>query len=297
MKKLFTVIILFFLSFISWNAFSQNGDMYENEHGYLIRNVNYLQYFQDREYMDVYLSYNATPEQPFVVLIHGGSFTNGDKREMEELALLLMKNDISCVSINYSLLSKKYFKDNITTTYQQMLQDIWNAIQHIQLKADEWNVRKSNYVLIGDEVGGYLALLAGYNFYTAVESIVAISAITDLRDIGSFDRLALRKGQDRILFTKLVGGEPFKSSKYLSNAYANASPIDQVRDVPTILIHGVKDPIIHYNQSAKLFKFLKEHDVYTKIYTVENGADKLLFDPNHKGHVMNYIINWLKEKN
>lgn len=297
MKKQLTIAILIILSIFSIQSQAQNGDLTETENGYVIKNVNYLQYFQGEEYMDVYLSYNATPAQPFVILIHGGSFTNGDKKEMNELAMELMKNDISSVSINYALLSKKYFKDGNKTTYQVMLHNIWNAIQHIQLKSDEWNVRNSNYDIVGEEVGGYLSLLAGYNFYSAVESIVAIGAITDLRDIGSFDRLALRKGQDRILFSKLVGGETFKSSKFLTNVYTNASPIDQVRDVPTVLIHGVKDPIIHYNQSAKLFNFLKDNNVFTKIYTVENGGDGLLHDTNHKDHVTDYIINWIKNKN
>jgi len=294
MKKHLLIVLSVMMTVFSVNTFAQTYDIVELENGYVIKDVNYLQYFEGRQLMDVYLSENATPAQPFVILIHGGAFTNGDKNEMNDVALELLKHNISSVSINYALLSKKFFKDNNNTTYQTMIHNIWNAIQHVQLKADEWNIRKTNYVLVGEEVGAYLALLAGYNFHTEVESIVAISPITDLRDMASFRNLPVRKGQERILFTKLVGGEEYKTSKYLSQTYINANPIDQARTVPTILIHGVKDQVIPYQQSAKLFTFLKDNGVMTKIFSIENGGAHLLNDPYHKQNVLNYILTWLQ---
>lgn len=294
MKKQITLVIFVLLSIFSTSSQAQNGVFHETEYGYVLKNINYMQYFQGEEYMDAYISYNATPAQPFVVLIHGGGFTTGDKKQMEELAVELLKNNINSVSVNYSLLSKKFFKDGNSTTYQTMIHNIWNAIQHVQMKSTEWNVRKTDYILIGEEVGAYLALLSGYNFHSEINSIIAISPITDLRDIAGFNRLARRNGQEKVIFSKLLGGEEFKTSKFLSQAYMNASPIDQARDIPTVFIHGVKDQVIPYSQSAKLYKLLKDNGIYTRINSIENGGANLLADPQHKDHVIQYITNGLK---
>lgn len=297
MKKLFTSVVIILVSICSINTWAQKGDVIETEHGIIMKDINYLQYFEGAQYMDVYLSYEATPRQPFVILVHGGAFTHGDKKDMNEIAMELMKNNISSVSINYALLSKKFFKDNNFTTYQTMIHNIWNAIQHVQLKADEWSVRKTDFILLGEEAGAYLSLLAGYNFHSEIESIIAISPITDLRDIAGFHRLSERKGQEKMLFTKLVGGEDYKSNKYLSQTYMNASPIDQARAIPTILIHGVKDQKIPYSQSAKLYTMLKDNGVMTKLYTLDNGGADLIYDMNHKQNIFNYIIHWINNKN
>lgn len=297
MKKLFTALFTILLGLFSNQIFAQKSEIVETEHGLIMKDVNYLQYFAGEQLMDVYLSYDATPRQPFVILVHGGAFTHGDKKDMNELAMELLKHNISSVSINYSLLSKKFFKEGSFNTYQTMIHNIWNAIQHVQMKSDEWSVRKTDFILLGEEAGAYLSLLAGYNFYSEIESIIAISPITDLRDIASFNRLAERKGQEKILFTKLIGGEEYKSNKYLTQTYLNASPIDQARAVPTILIHGVKDQKIPYVQSAKLYNMLKDNGVQTKIYTLENGGADLIYDMNHKQSIFNYIIHWINNKN
>lgn len=292
MNKFFTLFIA--LIFGAYGSKAQAIVEY-TDYGNIHKDVNYDGMYGDKNLMDVYISNNTTPYSPLVIMIHGGAYSDGSKQDLRELAQELMKYNISAAVINYELLSKKFFNDNNEPDINDMLLNIWHAIQYLQIKSEDWNTPKNGYYILGEEAGGHLALLAGYKFKENIRKIIAIGAITDLKDMKSFSRLASSPSRNKLIFTKLMGNVAYRSEQYLPNEYVNASPIHQISNVPTLLIHGVKDVVIPYEQSAKMYQKLQEKAVNTRLVNIINGGHLLLRDPNHKYEAYDAILDWIDE--
>lgn len=109
-----------------------------------------------KQKMDVYLPapqgefHNA----PILVMIHGGAWITGDKREMR-----VWKGKLNhygprgyiLVSINYRLLPK--------ASVDKQARDVARALAYVQRKAPEWGGNPANMVVMGHSAGAHLAAL------------------------------------------------------------------------------------------------------------------------------------------
>lgn len=89
--------ILLFLLILSFSGCSpsQLDESKEAE----LNDVKYGNY--DRNRMDIYLPANRTANTPFVVNIHGGAWTAGDKSYDTSLSKYLLSKGIAVANINY----------------------------------------------------------------------------------------------------------------------------------------------------------------------------------------------------
>lgn len=291
MRKLW---ILLFLSIgIVSGSLAQKILDYTDD-GNIYRDINYESLFNGSPlYMDLFLPENVSPQMPFAILVHGGTFSNGSREDMEVLAKDLMKANIPCAIIDYKLLSRKLFKDPKDPTYKEMVLNLWHAIQYVQFRSKDWNVRSSGYVLIGQESGAYLSLLAGYKFKEDIQKIIAISPITDLREIKRLSGLRSNFSSTRSLFAKLMGNVPYHDERYLPVEYIDGNPIDQIKNVPTLLIHGTEDLMVPFSQSEKMFIMLQEKNVNGELVRVVGGKSWLLQDLDFNAEVTKTIIKWI----
>lgn len=292
MYQFFTTIILILSTATIMSA---QSIIEYTDYGQIHKDVNYDALYGDHNLMDVYLSEAGNAYTPFVIMIHGGAYSDGSKEDLNELAQEMMKMNINTAVVDYALLSNKFFNDNSDPTLNNMLLNIWHAIQYLQIKSEEWNIPKNGYYILGEEAGGHLALLAAYKYKESIGKAIAIGAITDLADMKSFSRLASSPSRSKLKFTKLMGNVAYKSEHILPNEYLNASPIHQISEVPTLLIHGVKDNVIPYEQSAKLYHKLQEKRIPAKIVTITNGGHHLLQDENYKYQVYDAVFDWIDQ--
>ena len=235
------------------------------------------------EKLDLYLpkNCNAVEKSPAVLLIHGGGWKEGDKRQAREIefGMTLAQNGFVAASINYALRSAGRFPQN--------LQDCKNGIRYLRAHADELGIDPNRISVMGGSAGGHLALLVGY---TADQPNLAPSQpypgvsdkVSSVVDFYGISNLATRKETD-------PNGKPLKIDPLDSATqsifgstpqdWKKASPITYVkRDVPpTLILHGKKDTTVDSDQSQELADALKKTGATYEIIWLPNAPHSFSF--------------------
>jgi acetyl esterase/lipase len=131
--------------------------------------------------MDVYLPPNRSADSTkVVVMIHGGSWTSGDKRELDAYVDTFKRRmpHVAIININYRLASS-------TQPFPASEGDVKSAIDFIATKAAAWGIQKNSIGLLGVSAGAHLALLQAYK----QTSPVRIKAVVDF--FGPTDLVAM----------------------------------------------------------------------------------------------------------
>ena len=83
-------------------------------------------------------------------------------------------NGMNVVNINYRM------GDGIC--YKQMMQDMTDAVRYVLAHAEEWNIKKTNYVMWGGSAGAHLSLLYAYNYdkEDVISLVITLGAPTRL---------------------------------------------------------------------------------------------------------------------
>ena len=235
------------------------------------------------EKLDLYLPKNrkAGEKSPAVLLIHGGGWKEGDKRQPREIEFgtTLAENGYVAASINYALRSAGKFPQN--------LQDCKNGVRYLRAHADELGIDPDRISVMGGSAGGHLALLVAY---TADQSSLAPSQpyprvsdkVSCVVDFYGISNLATRKETD-------PNGKPLKIEPLDSTTqsifgstpqdWKKASPVTYVkRDVPpTLILHGKKDTTVDFDQSQELADALKKAGATYEIIWLPNAPHSFSF--------------------
>jgi acetyl esterase/lipase len=187
--------------------------------------------------LDIYQPYvepAVGDRYPAIIVVHGGSWQRGDKKDIFAMHRRYLANQGYVVfAIQYRLSSE--------AKWPAQLEDVQAAIRWVKGCADEYRVDPQRVALLGRSSGGHLALLAAYRpdeaaehgVDTRVRAVVAMYPPTDLRLWPSMPNTAI---------TDFLGG----STREIPHIYADASPIEFVGDnlPPTLILQGYMDNLV-----------------------------------------------------
>jgi len=96
-------------------------------------------------------------KKPCVIVVHGGSWSNGDSKQLPELNSYLARAGYNVAAINYRMAPK----------YQTpaLVEDIHAAMNYLRRHVDELQIDTNNFVLLGRSAGAQIALLAAYSLH------------------------------------------------------------------------------------------------------------------------------------
>ncbi len=234
-----------------------------------------------RHKMDVFLPKGRDKQTKVVVLLHGGTWISGDKRDLAAVQQQLLDENIASINLNYHFASLSHH-------YDDMMQDVSLALAEIKENAPEWGIRATDYHLMGVSSGAHLALLYAYEFQKSgeIKSVISIAGPTALASLTTDPLLTI------LLAQVLIGVPP--QDLYVHPRFLRASPITHAENAtPTLLIHGTADEIVPYAQSVQLRDALAEAGIAHRLVSLEGASHDVQQRPDDMTRIYDEVLLWL----
>jgi acetyl esterase/lipase len=230
--------------------------------------------------LDLYPAKQPGP-RPCVIVIHGGSWAEGDSRQLPELNSRLAKDGYTVAAINYRLAPRYHNPSPV--------QDVQTALDYLRSHATELSIDSNTFVLLGRSAGAQIALLAAYTLKDSViKGVVDFYGPADMVWGYSAPANPLIMDSRKVMSDYLGGPYPAVPQNYV-----NGSPIAFVtrQSVPTLLIHGQQDVLVAYEHSTRLNRKLADSGVKHFLLTLPwatHGFDYTLNGPG--GQLSTYSV-------
>ncbi|GAB4159016.1 MAG: hypothetical protein Tsb009_36280 [Planctomycetaceae bacterium] len=212
-------------------------------------------------HLDAYLPAGKGPF-PAVLVVHGGAWMSGSKRQLGRYARALAKNGYAAFSINYRLAPK--FK------FPAQIEDCRAALLWVRRNAKKYSLDPNRVGAIGYSAGGHLVALLGVTgkvtkqgkeiHDTRLQCVCAGGAPCEFRHLPENSRS----------LKYWLGG----TRKDIPKIYEAASPIAHVTKhaPPMFFFHGEKDRLVNVNSPKAMVEMLKQKKVHSEIHVLENAG-------------------------
>lgn len=200
---------------------------------------------------DVYRPPGEVSDAPAVVLVHGGSWRQGDRSQLRGYGILLGRAGYVCVAPEYRLLGE--------AAWPAAIEDVKAAIRFVRSSASSLGVDPARIAVEGNSAGAHLALLAagtagvpaleGTGGHGGVSSAVA-AAVAIYAPTSFFADGSARESGGLPFMVLVEGGD--------DAAAALASPVSHVTEgyPPTFLAHGTTDTTVPVSASLRMYEAL-----------------------------------------
>ncbi|MBS1705778.1 MAG: alpha/beta hydrolase [Armatimonadetes bacterium] len=207
--------------------------------------------------------------RPAIIVIHGGAWMAGDRKDMHALAREFAKKGFFAASVQYRL--APMFK------YPTMIDDVQTAVRFLRANAGKYSLDKNRFAATGASAGGHLSLLLGFTDTrdpkptafpkesSKVQVVLNIFGPTDMRrDFPS--------SLDPLYFA-LLGKKRSEAAREIELA----SPLYYVNSsvAPVFTIHGESDPLVPVIQAKILDEALAKVKVDHKTVLIPNMGHAL----------------------
>jgi acetyl esterase/lipase len=207
--------------------------------------------------LDVYKPSGTSGLRPSVILIHGGGWAGGDKRDYASIGHLAMARGLVAVAINYRLAD-----GSPQGIWPAQLDDAEAAVRWVRGHAVELGVDPSQVCVLGSSAGGHLAV-----FLAVLRHSDSAWIACAVDEFGPVDLLDFFHGEGAAnMFGK---ADPAA----LRQTMQRASPVNLVSKdtAPTLIIQGTADTMVKPEQSETLHAALQRAGVPTKYITYMGG--------------------------
>lgn len=206
-----------------------------------------------KQVLDLYLPANAHADSTkLLILIHGGSWTDGDKKDFDVYISEFQRRlpNYAFANINYRLYT------NGQNRFPAQEEDVKAAVGFLMSKSGEFKFSKQ-FLLLGASAGGQLALLQGYKYagIAKPQAIISFFGPTDFTHLYNNPGIAMVPP----LLATIIGATPAQNAAM----YEVYSPIHFVtgESAPTLLLQGGKDELVPVAQATRLLAKLNEESV------------------------------------
>lgn len=225
---------------------------------------------------------------PAVILVHGGSWTHGDKSpgrandSMDTMFDALTKGGFAWFAINYRLAPLHKYPD--------CLEDVTTSIRWVKKHAAEYHVDPKRIAISGHSAGGHLAALAAVRASKAdrVAAVVCFST--------PFDLVGTPKMGDP-MNSGLVPLFGFTNLTTKSVALEKeASPITYVKSglPPFLILQGTADTAVAYSQATNMQSRLNDAHVPCQVIAIPGGNHGINTWDNRLPDYKEQVVNWLQ---
>jgi acetyl esterase/lipase len=234
----------------------------------------------------------ALEDRPGVLVIHGGGWVKGAKEDMlEQFCLPYLRKGFVVANADYRLAS--------VAPAPAAVNDVLEAARWFRGHAADYKVDPKKIIVTGASAGGHLALLAallpasaGFGPETKFAAVVDFYGIADLPD----QLEGARRQPYAVAWLPEQPGSPDQRVDQRMDLARRLSPLTYVRRAapPILAIHGAADPIVPFDQSARLVKALKDVRADAELIAIPDGRHG--FEPAQMDAIYARIFAWLKKR-
>ena len=228
-----------------------------------------------------YYKTTTTQKAPCIIVIHGGSWAEGDSQQLPDLNNYLADKGYNVAAINYRL-APQY-------CYPAPVEDTKDAINYLTSHATELNIDTSNFVLLGRSAGGQIALMAGYTLNNKnIKGVISFYAPADMEWGAHIKTNHWVLNTDKVLGDYVGGSVDDFPDKYEA---CSAPQFVTVNTPPTLIIHGKIDALVAFEHSVRLQKKLNEFHVKNYFLDFPNATHGCDYNINGPcGQITTYTI-------
>lgn len=208
---------------------------------------------------------------PLIVLIHGGGWSSGNRKQMRQYMLNLAKSGYAAACVEYRLSSE--------AKYPAQINDSAQAINHLIDRAAEYKINTSKIALYGISAGGHVALILSgvqndieskslplIRLHAPIRATASLAGPTDL----SKKFPPLLQGLVNRLFSK--NHRMNKQAIALDHLFASPTTFIDAHDPPILLVHGTEDKIVPFDQAQELISRCRQKNADADLISIK-GAD------------------------
>ena len=238
----------------------------------LLRDVVYQEVAGQRLALDIARPRGSGPF-PLVVLIHGGGWRIGNRRQMLDEVKMLVTRGFAAATISYRL-----SRPGPVDAFPAAARDVRCAVRYLLASASTYRIDPRRVALLGLSAGGHLAALTGAaggdrrldgpcphgKAPIKVSGVVALFPPLDLRQAAMAEFTPVV----REIVAGFLGAPPQMDPKRA----ALASPVTHVEAglPPFLLVHGTTDTIVPISQSRSFKRALDRARVPALLVEVPN---------------------------
>ena len=230
---------------------------------------------------------NGHGPAPCVVVIHGGGWDAGDRRQLPDLNYHLARRGYAVAAISYRLAPR--------AIWPAQREDTLAALAFLKAQAAELGIDGTRLVLLGRSAGGQIAQTVAYTARDpAIRGVVAFYAPSDLifGYQSTHEEDMLRSPH---LMRQFLGGTPTSARAN----YESASAWFQVHPgcPATLLLHGRNDSIAWHLHSGRLDERLGTAGVprcYVALPWATHAFDFNLHGPG--GQLSTFAVDWFLDR-
>lgn len=222
--------------------------------------------------LDIYKNKEINTPSPVIIYVFGNGWMYGDKvipSAIEPIIDLLKNEGYAVISTSYELMNNEIIlKDQIS--------DVKDTIRWIYKNKDKYNFDTNNIGMIGPSAGAHLCMMAAFSNddefigdYSLKSYSSKVKYIVDLFGPSKLSEINLSIAPKNI--TDNLTNDSIES---LSKEF---SPIEYITSkLPdTLIIHSLKDDIIPYESSLKLYEASIKYNNNFELYTLQNCTHTL----------------------
>jgi len=231
--------------------------------------------------LDFYPSSVTTKKSPCVIVIHGGSWSEGDLKQLPDLNSYLANRGYNVASIDYRLAPE--YKSPAP------IEDTKDALDFLCANSEKLNIDTNNFILLGRSAGGQIALVAAYSFHDPkIKGVISFYGPADMVWGAQIKSNKWVLDVDQV-FSAYLGG----LLKDVPEKYHESSACEYVNSnsTPTLLIHGKIDAMVSFNHSVRLQKKLNDFHVKNYFLDLPNATHGCDFNINGpSGQLSTYCV-------
>lgn len=289
---------------------------WNTEDGEVLRDLKYGPSY--RNTYDLYLPANKKPSA-LMLFIHGGSWTHGQKEDMEWAAKRYAKQGYITASINYSRLRTDSITGPSKYPYpclQSMLEEIDASIAAIKTKCNELGCNLKQMSIGGYSAGGHLSMLyaSRYAEKSALPIKFQISWVgpsdfnllfptPDIETVAegqSAEQIEHYKSQTAQFMYALAGRVPSQeesSAEGIRHLKSEVSPADLVhkKTPPAVLAYGGNDKLVNAIHGQRMAQELEKEGIEHHLIIFPNSGHELGKDPECSDSLHNTILKFCEK--